>query len=86
MYEYRATLRVMSNRYNSRSSLASSDYSSHSNIKFLNTPERKSIMKNLSGRVRAIKKKMIRLQKKIKNLSDKCGEDSDPQLHSNCHE
>ncbi len=80
--KYRATLRVMSNRYNSRSSLSSSDYSSHSNIKFLNTPERKSRMKNLSGRARAIKKKMTRLQKKIKNLSDKCGEDIDPQLHS----
>ena len=80
--KYRSTLRVLSNRYTSQCSTCLSDSSSHSNIKFLNTPEKKTRMKNLRSRARGAEKGMKRLQAKVKDLTDKCGEHIDGQLQS----
>ena len=80
--KYRNTLRVISNRYKSRSLQNLSDSSSHSNFKCLTTPEKKARMTNLKKRAHNAEKEVKKLQAKIQQLTDKCGENVDKQLHN----
>ena len=79
---HRNTLRTISNRYNSRSKQTLSDSSSHSNYRYLNTPEKKARLTNLSKRMHKSEKELKKFKAKIQQLTDKSGVYVDDELHS----
>ena len=78
---YRATLRTLYNRFLHRSSDMISDASSHANIRYMNTPEKKKKISNLKKRVQSAEKELSKLQAKVKQLTQKQGESVSDALH-----
>ena len=64
---YRDMLRAMYNRWCKRRTCDLSDTSSHSNERYLNTPEKKAKMSKLKERARAAEKQVQNLRAKITN-------------------
>ncbi len=65
---YRATLRTLYNRYSHRSSDSISDISSHANVRYMNTPEKKAKISKLKKRAQSAGIELSKLQEKIKQL------------------
>ena len=78
---YRATLRTLYNRYSRRSSDSISDASSHANIRYMNTPEKKDKIMKLKKKAQSTEKEVSKLQAKIKKLTQEQGESVDEALH-----
>lgn len=78
---YRATLRTLYNRYLHRSSDKISDVSSHVNIRYMNTPEKKAKISKLKKRAQSAERELSKLQAVVKQLSEKQGECVDDVLH-----
>ena len=77
---YRNTLRAMYSRWTKRSKNDLSDTSSHSNERYLSTPEKVNKLKNLKTRVRAAERANDKLRARIKKLTTEHGENIDPTL------
>ena len=78
---YRPTLRTLYNRYSHRSSDSISDASSHANIRYMNTPEKKDKIMKLKKKAQSAEKEVSKLQAKIKKLTQEQGESVDEALH-----
>ena len=79
---YRDTLRAMYNRWCKRRTCDLSDTSSHSNERYLSTPEKKAKMSKLKQRVRVAEKQVQNLRAKIKELTQQQGDDVDANLNA----
>ena len=75
---YRDTLRSM---YNRRRTCEMSDTSSHSNERYLNTPEKKAKMSKLKQKARVAEKQNEKLRARIAELTEKQGDPVDPTFH-----
>lgn len=78
---YRAILRAMYNRWSKHRAVDGSDTSSHTNDRYLTTPEKKARMDGLRKRVHAAEEEVKRLKEKVHKLLEQ-GETVDKELHS----
>ena len=78
---YRNTLRAMYHQWSKKSGNVACDTSSHSNYRYLNTPEKKAKMYKLKQRATIAEKKISSLQTKIKQLTKKEGVALDVELN-----
>ena len=78
---YRDTLRAMYNRWCKRRTCEMSDTSSHSNERYLNTPEKKAKMSKLKQRAHMAEKEIQKLRVRIAELTQQQGDSIDPILH-----
>ena len=78
---YRAVLRAMYSRYNSRDSSKITETTSHTNERYLNTPEKKNKMEKMKKRVRMAESEVQKLKKKVAQLTDDQGDTVDCTLH-----
>ena len=78
---YRANLRSMYNRWSKHRAFDGSDTSSHTNDRYLNTPEKKAKLDGLRKRVYAAEEEVKRLKDKVRTLL-KQGDTVDSELHS----
>jgi len=79
---YRNALRAMHSRWVRRNADEMSNTTSHSNERYLNTPQRKEKMSKLKKRLSTAEKQVNKLRLKIKEFSERHGESVDPDLHS----
>ena len=79
---YRANLRSMYNRWSKQRAFDGSDTSSHTNDRYLNTPEKKAKLDGLRKRVHAAEEEVKRLKDKVRTLL-KQGDTVDSELYSN---
>lgn len=79
---YRDTLRAMYNRWCKRCTRDLSDTSSHSNERYLSTPEKKAKMCKLKERARTAEKQVEKLKAKIQQLTQQQGDDVDTNLNA----
>ena len=77
---YRANLRSMYNRWSKQRAFDGSDTSSHTNDRYLNTPEKKAKLDGLRKRVHAAEEEVKRLKDKVRTLL-KQGDTVDSELH-----
>lgn len=77
---YRPTLRKLYTRWSERSSRLT-DASSHTNFRYLNTPEKKEKVAQLKRRVVVVESEVRKLQAKIENLTQQLGNSVDSGLH-----
>ena len=80
--DYRSTLRSMCHRHDThvQGSTSSSAVSSHTNYRYLKTPERKERMSNLKAELDHSKREIDRLRAKIKDLQENEGVCIDDKL------
>ena len=78
---YRDTLRTMYNRWSKRASAVMTETSSHTNERFLTTPERKAKMQKMRKRIRGAEQTVQQLTAKIEALM-KHGESIDSAMHT----
>ena len=78
---YRATLRVMYNRWLRCSSEDISDSSSHANVRYMNTPEKKQKIAKLKKRAKSAEVELQKLKVKVKELTQNQGEIIDGAFH-----
>ena len=86
-YNYRSNLRAMYSKWSKRQAVAGSvqmsdSSSSHTNNRYLNTPEKKMKVDDLKKRVHAAEASVKRLKDKIRKLTDDQRETIDGELHS----
>ena len=79
--KYRPTLRAMYSRYRNRCSYEVSKSTSHTNIRYLNTPEKKSRIISTKKRAQVAENEVSKLQANIKELTENRGELVDNELH-----
>ena len=79
---YRPTLRKMCARRSDRPSAESIEDSSNTNKRYFNTPERKEKMRKMKKRISADEKEVVKLQLKIEQLTQECGQTLDNALNS----
>ena len=79
---YRDNLRTMYNRWQKRSTASISSASSHTNDRYLNTPEKNAKISKLRNKARAAKQEVKKLRQKIQELSERFGEKVDDELHA----
>lgn len=79
---YRDTLRAMHSRWVRRNACDMSSPTSHSNERYLNTPQRKQKMTKLKKRLITAEKQVSILNDKIRKFSQRQGESVDSALHS----
>ena len=81
---YRSNLRAIYSKWSKRQAenVQISDSSSHTNDRYLNTPEKKMKADDLKKRVHAAEASVKRLKEKIKKLTEDHGETIDNELHS----
>ena len=77
---YRRTLRVLQDRWSKRSSDELSSSSSHTNDRYLNTPEKLAKVANLRQRVKNAENEVMRLKERLRNLIES-SESVDQGLH-----
>ena len=80
---YRNTLRAMYSRWSKRRVSDLSDISSHSNERYLNTPEKMKKMSNLKKKVKLVESKVRKLKTRIEQLTQQQGESIDSDLQDN---
>ena len=78
----RSNLRIKANRFEARDSERNSLPSSHTNFRYLNTPEKIQRLKNLQREKRCCQKKLDYLNRKLANILDRQGEYVDEQMSS----
>ena len=78
---YRATLGVMYNRWLRRSSEDISDSSSHANVRYMNTPEKKQIIAKLKKRAKSAEVELQKLKVKVRELTQNQGQIIDGAFH-----
>ena len=78
---YRRTLRVLHSRWSVRNSADISSSSSHTNNRYLNTPEKCVKISKLKQRVKIAESEVVRLKEKVLNMLEKSGEEIDEGLH-----
>ena len=78
---YRANLRSIYNRWSKQRGFDGSDTSSHTNDRYLNTPEKKAKMESLRKRAHNAEEEVKRLKDKVRTLLQQ-GENVDNELHS----
>ena len=78
---YRRTLRTLYGRWCNRKMCDVSSSSSHTNVRYLNTPEKLAKMTNLKKRVKSAEIEITRLKEKVLSLIQKNGEEVDSGLH-----
>lgn len=78
---YRANLRSIYNRWSKQRGFDGSDTSSHTNDRYLNTPEKKAKMDSLRKRAHNAEEEVKRLKDKVRTLLQQ-GENVDNELHS----
>ncbi|SMN01853.1 hypothetical protein SPONN_126 [uncultured Candidatus Thioglobus sp.] len=79
---YRGTLRAMHNRWVKRNACDMSSPTSHSNERYLNTPQRKQKMSKLKKRLVMAERQVNKLAAKIEEFTQTQGTSVDPGLHS----
>lgn len=79
---YRGALRSMHSRWVKRNACDMSDTTSHSNERYLNTPQRKLKMSKLKKRVVVAERQANKLSARIRELTQRQGESVDHNLHS----
>ena len=84
---YRSNLRAMYSKWSKRQVAAESvqmsdSSSSHTNDRYLNTPEKKMKVDDLKKRVHAAEASVKRLKEKIRKLTEDHGDTIDSELHS----
>ena len=80
---YRSNLRAMYSAWSRRRSLDEvSDTSSHSNERYMNTPEKKAKMNRLKDRTRAAEKQVKVFKEKVKQMMETEGDAVDSDLNS----
>ena len=82
--DYRANLRAMYSKWSKRQAdnTQVSDSSSHTNDRYLNTPEKKKKFDDMKKRMHAAESSVKRLKEKVKKLTEEHGESVDNELHS----
>ena len=78
---YRVNLRAMYNRWSKHHAVDGSDTSSHTNDRYLSTPEKKTRMDHLRKRVYAAEEEVKRLKDRVHKLLEQ-GEAVERELHS----
>lgn len=78
---YRRTLRTLYTRWSKRNSGDVSSSSSHTNVRYLNTPEKLAKITCLRKRVKTAEAEIVRLKQKVLELIQEKGEDVDGGLH-----
>ena len=79
--KYRSTLNSIYYRW-SKGCSKNSDTSSHTNERYMNTPEKKKKFLNMKTRMRSAEQHVVQLKEKIKTLTSTCGIEIDSNLHS----
>ena len=83
---YLSTLRVLFNCYKARNTESVSDSSSHSNYRYLSTPEKSQRLTKLRKRARIAEAKLTRLKQRIGQCVQTCGQTLDNKVHDRCDE
>lgn len=79
--KYRSTLSSAYSRFMKRQSDKLTDTSSHVNVRYMTTPEKKSKTNKTRRRTQDAEQEVKRLRKKVEKLTQKHGEKIDTDLH-----
>ena len=78
---FRPSLRKMCLRTSERSSSAATDTTSHVNVRYMNTPEKREKISKMKRRVSVAEREVVKLQKRIETLTQEHGETVDGEFH-----
>lgn len=78
---YRPTLRAIYYRWSNGCS-KDRDSSSHTNERYMNTPEKKKKFLSMKTRMRTAEQQVVKLKEKVENLTSRCAVEIDAPLHS----
>ena len=78
---FRPSLRKICLRTSGRSSSAVTDTTSHVNVRYMNTPEKREKISKMKRRVSAAEREVVKLQNRIETLTQEYGETVDEDFH-----